>query len=187
MKDFLQKMSRRQHVWLITYICLMAALFSVGVIQEIHLRPRRPSVFSREMAIKQIASKLGVTEKALARELELPLNANKYQSLKNLGVDQSKFNQVVRHLLGHRNSMLKYYLFVIFVLRISFMDGGAYKPLSCHYRYPGMHPMRCLREGVSIAGNGRASEREIFPGRLFQLCPLSERLSRRCDSIYINN
>jgi polyferredoxin len=51
-----------------------------------------------------------------AREFDLSLNVNKYQSLKNLGVDQRKFNHVVRHLLGHRNSVLKYYLFAIFVL-----------------------------------------------------------------------
>jgi hypothetical protein len=66
---------------LTTCICLMAALFSAGVIQGIRIRPKRPTVFSREMAIKQIAPELGVTEKALARELELPLNVNKYQSL----------------------------------------------------------------------------------------------------------
>jgi hypothetical protein len=116
MKDFLQKMSRGQYAWLTTCICLMAALFSLGMIQEIRIQPKRPLVFSREMAIKQIAPKLGVNEKALAREFDLSLNVNKYQSLKNLGVDQRKFNHVVRHLLGHRNSVLKYYLFAIFVL-----------------------------------------------------------------------
>jgi ferredoxin len=115
-KDFLQSMSRRQHAWSMTGFCLMAVILSTGLIQEIHIPRKRPPALSMDMTIKQIAPRLGVTGKSLARELGLPLDVNKNKPLKETGIHRKTFEHVAKHLLGHRSSPLKYYLFAIFVL-----------------------------------------------------------------------
>ena len=68
------------------------------------------------MNIKQIAPKLGVTGRALARELSLPLDVPKNKPLANLGVSQGQLDHATAHLLSHRETMLKYYVFVALVL-----------------------------------------------------------------------
>lgn len=67
------------------------------------------------MSIKEIAPMLGVTPKALARELKLPLNVPKRKSLRSLGIQPEILNQSAAHLLSHRDRGLKYYVFVALV------------------------------------------------------------------------
>jgi ferredoxin len=66
--------------------------------------------------MKQIAPQLGVTGRSLARELGLPLDTPKDEPLEALGVTDEQLEHVVHHLLGHRESTLKYYAFVALVL-----------------------------------------------------------------------
>lgn len=115
-RQFLNSMSGRQHALLITGICLMAVLLSVGLIQEIRIPQKRISSVTTHMTIRQIAPKLGVTGKALARELALPLNANKHKPLNEMGIRHERLIHVVNHLIGHRSSPIKYYLFSALVL-----------------------------------------------------------------------
>jgi len=68
------------------------------------------------MSIKDIAPQLGVTGKALARELGLPLDVPKKKPLRQLRVEQDKLDRATTHLLSHRPSRLKYYVFAAIVL-----------------------------------------------------------------------
>ena len=113
---FLHRMSKRQYIWLIAGSCLVAMLLSIGFMAETSKPQIKPSAFSTEMTIKQIAPKLGVTGKALARELTLPLNIKKNVPLNALGIKKQKLQHVIEHLLGHTESFLKYYLFAAIVL-----------------------------------------------------------------------
>ncbi len=63
------------------------------------------------MSIKDIAPRLGVTGKALAKELKLPLNTPKNKSFKALGVTREQLNQVVDHLLSHIDTTVKYFIY----------------------------------------------------------------------------
>jgi len=87
--------------------------------------------FTPEMSIKQIAPKLGVTGRALARELSLPLDVSKKKPLANFGVSQGQLTHATSHLLSHRPAMLKYYIFaglvlfgLVFLTRLGRPDGA---------------------------------------------------------------
>jgi len=113
---YLTSLSGPQRAVLMAGICLMAVVLSVGVIQEFRLPKKRMPALTTDMTLRQIAPKLGVTGKALARELELPLNVNKNTPLKDLGVGHSVFDHTAKHLLGHQSSPIKYYVFATLVL-----------------------------------------------------------------------
>jgi hypothetical protein len=69
-----------------------------------------------EMTIQELAPKLGVTGKALAREFDLPLNVSKKNPVGNLGVTQERLERVAAHLRSHQATTLKYYVFAALVL-----------------------------------------------------------------------
>ena len=109
-------MSKRQYIWLIAGFCIITILLCLGFMQKTRKPQKEPSAFSTEMTIKQIAPKLGVTGKALARELKLPLHVKKNIPINAFGVQKKRLHHVVKHLLGHTESSLKYYLFAALVL-----------------------------------------------------------------------
>ena len=83
------------------------------------------------MTVQQIAPQLDVTGRSLARELGLPLDTPKNTPVKTLGVTEEQLGDVVHHLLGHRESTLKYYVFValalfalVFLARLGRPDGS---------------------------------------------------------------
>lgn len=75
--------------------------------------------------------KLDTTGKALARELGLPVDVPKAKPLRKLGVEQDDLDHVAEHLLSHRPSQLKYYVFaalvlwgLVFLIRLGRPDGS---------------------------------------------------------------
>ncbi|MFC1679848.1 4Fe-4S binding protein, partial [Elusimicrobiota bacterium] len=85
--------------------------------------------FTVDMSLKRIAPGLGVTGKALARELGLPLHAPKRRRLEDQGVSQERLDDAGEHLLSHRGATLKYYIFaalalfgLVFMLRLGRPD-----------------------------------------------------------------
>ena len=114
--EYFHQISRRQGLWFIAGICIIVLLLTIGILQKSGKPQGTPSVFSTEMSIKQIAPKLGVTGKALARELDLPLDVKKNIPVHELGVKKQKLSHVAEHLLGHTESFFKYYLFAAIVL-----------------------------------------------------------------------
>jgi NAD-dependent dihydropyrimidine dehydrogenase PreA subunit len=113
---FLRSMSKRQRIWLIAGVGLILALLLAGVMQGNRRPHPKPTAFSVDMTIQQIAPHLEVTGKALARELKLPLDVKKNVALVALGIKPEALDHVVGHLLGHTESLAKYYLFAATVL-----------------------------------------------------------------------
>lgn len=113
--SYFASLSKRQWSWLLGTLAMCAAIVAVGWVLE-PKGGRSSSSFTTAMSIRDIAPKLDVTGKALAREFGLPLDVPKGKPLKSLGVSQEDLDHVTSHLLGHRSSLLKYYVFAALVL-----------------------------------------------------------------------
>jgi len=109
-------LSRRQCVWLVVTLLAAVAIVAVGRFRQKPHAPVVPSDFTIQMSIKQIAPGLNVTGKNLARELRLPLDVSKTEPVQALGVTQEELDHAVHHLLGHRETTLKYYVFAALAL-----------------------------------------------------------------------
>ena len=103
-------LSIRQRLWLLGAVLGAVAIVAVGVLRRQPPPPVDPSEFTIQMSLKQVAPRLNVTGKNLARELGLPLDVAKGKPVEALGVTQDQLDHAVEHLLGHRESVLKYYL-----------------------------------------------------------------------------
>jgi ferredoxin len=113
---WLASLSHSQLLWLALVSVIGLAIVAVGVVRQKATAQMQPVAFTVAMTMKQIAPQLGVTGKSLAREFGLPLDAPKDQPLTALGVTEEQLEHVAHHLVGHRESTLKYYLFVALVL-----------------------------------------------------------------------
>ncbi len=117
MKKWYSKLSRNQKLWLFSGIFGM--IFVVGMCFILSSNPgsaKETSGFSTSMSIREMAPKLGVTGKALARELKLSLDVPKQSPVKELGITDAQLQHVVQHLLSHRDSFPKYYLYLALTL-----------------------------------------------------------------------
>ena len=115
------------------------------------------SEFTVEMTIGQIAPALEVTGKSLARELGLPLDVSKKKPLKALGVAQGQLDHAAEHILGHRETTPKYYVFaalvlfgLVYLVRLGRPDGAAVENRKTWYpRWP---YIVCLILAVGVCG-----------------------------------
>ncbi|NLF08450.1 MAG: 4Fe-4S binding protein [Pirellulaceae bacterium] len=114
--NYLSSLSKTQWVWLVGTLAVCAAVLAVGWVFEPDENQAPDAPFTTAMTIKDIAPKLEVTGKSLARELGLPLDAPKGKPLKKLGVAQTDLDEATAHLLSHRPTQLRYYVFVALVL-----------------------------------------------------------------------
>jgi len=112
---------------------------------------------SVEMSIRDIAPKLNVTGKALARELDLPIDVSKTKPLSTLGVKPDALEHTVHHLLSHRDTMLKYYVYaalvlggLVFLVRLGRPDRSDIRQRS--QWYPRMPYIAFLLVSVLVAG-----------------------------------
>jgi len=112
----LSKLSGRQRLWLVLTLLAAIAIVAVGWLRREAPTPVLPSEFTVEMSLKQIAPRFNVTGKNLARELGLPLDTSKTKPVKALGITQDQLDHAVEHLLGHRETALKYYVLAALVL-----------------------------------------------------------------------
>jgi len=114
--QYLTSLSKAQHLWLFGTLIVTVAIVAFGFMAE----PRDENVsvpsLTVEMSIQEIAPKLDATGKSLARELDLPADVSKATPLKQLGVKQDSLNHVAEHLLSHRPTQLKYYVYAALVL-----------------------------------------------------------------------
>ena len=109
------------------------------------------------MSIRDIAPKLGVTGKSLAREFGLPLDVPKGKPLKKLGVDQHDLDHVAAHLVSHQTGPMKYYVFaalvlgaLVFLTRLGRPDGSPASERKTWYPRP-VHIMALL-VAVAVCG-----------------------------------
>jgi ferredoxin len=136
---YLTRLSRKQYVWLIGTLMVAISIVAIGWVLEPRGETLHPSACTTDSSVKQIAPKLGVTGKALARELGLPLEVPKMKPLRQLGIEQDKLDNAVAHLASHRPTQLKYYVFaalvlwaVVFLGRLGRPDGS---PVSEHKQW----------------------------------------------------
>ena len=105
------RLSTRQRLWLAATLTTMIAIVSVGWVLEQQRGPAEVPSFSTDSTIRQIAPQIGTTGFAMAKELHLPRGVDKDTPLAELGVEQAELDEVAEHLLSHRGSPFKYYLF----------------------------------------------------------------------------
>jgi ferredoxin len=132
MRDFWPQLSSGQKAWFVAALVGPVLIIAVGVLCGPDREPLTARDFTPEMSIKEIAPKLGVTGRALACELGLPLGAPKKKPLAKLGVSQGQLDRAAAHLLSHRPTMVKYYVFaaltlfgLVFLTRLGRPDGAA--------------------------------------------------------------
>ena len=113
---WLMSLSHRQRIWLVATVVVALVIVVFGVFRKSADEDAPMPAFTVDMSISEVAAPLEVTGKSLARELGLPLDTSKKKPLKGFGITQQQLDAVVHHLLGHRETGLKYYVFVAMVL-----------------------------------------------------------------------
>ncbi len=108
--------SFKQRIWLFATVAGMLSIIVLGVVLNSSSESKESLHFNIDMSIQDIAPKLGVTGKAFARELKLSLDVSKQKPLKAFGVAPEELQHTTKHLLSHRDSMLKYYVYAALVL-----------------------------------------------------------------------
>jgi len=116
MSKWLSLLSARQRLWLIVTVLAVTIVSSVVVVMNSSKKETASETFTTDMSIQDIAPKLGVTGKALARELNLDLDVPKNKPIKGLGIKKGVLEHAVEHLLSHKDSSLKYYIFAVLVI-----------------------------------------------------------------------
>jgi ferredoxin len=125
------KPSGRQRLWLAGSLLAAVAIVGVGALRQKEADAPLASQFTVEMSLKEMAPQLNVTGKNLARELGLPLDTPKGAPVSALGVTQDELDHAIEHILGHRETMLKYHLFaalalfgLVYLVRLGRPDGS---------------------------------------------------------------
>ncbi len=103
-------------MWFMVSVVAALLISVLGILCEPDTPGQAGNQFTVNMSIREIAPKLGVTGKGLARELALPLDTPKKKPLNELGISQEQLEHATAHILSHRSTGLKYYLFAAIVL-----------------------------------------------------------------------
>ncbi len=109
-------LSWKQRIWMFGVFAIMIVIVLLGSLVEPEHETNIPANLSVDMSIRQIAHKLGVTPKSMARELNMPLNVSKKRPLYTLGVTDAELKPVLQHLFSHHNANIKYYIYIALVL-----------------------------------------------------------------------
>ncbi len=149
--------SSKQRVWLFGAVALMIIIIGAGIFLNRPAKLEKAVNVSVEMSIRDIAPKLNVTGKALARELDLPLDVSKTKPLNALDVEKDTLEHAAYHLLSHRDTVLKYYVYaalvlggLLFLARLGRPDNSDIKQRS--QWYPRMPYIALLLFSVLVAG-----------------------------------
>ena len=129
--SYLTRLSGPQRLWLAATLIAMITIVGVGWILEPKGDPVAAPSFTTDLTIRQIAPQIDTTGFALAKELELPSSVDKDTPLAELGVEQGQLDKVTAHLLSHRGSAFKYYVFaalslfgLVWLARLGRPDGS---------------------------------------------------------------
>jgi len=113
--SWFSQISFKQRVWLFVTIAGMFAIIVLGILLDSPSALKESISFNIDMSIRDIVPELGVTGKSLAREMELPLDVSKNKPVRTLGVTQEELDHAIEHILSHRDTVLKYYIFAALV------------------------------------------------------------------------
>ena len=111
MKQWLSSLSASQQKYLIGAFIAVVIIIAAGVIVNLPEEQVPDRTFTIDMSIRQIAPEIGVTGKGLARELKLPLDTPKKKPLKKSGITQQQLDHAVEHVLSHKSTTMKYFVF----------------------------------------------------------------------------
>lgn len=132
--SWFSQISFKQRIWLFVTVAGMFAIIVLGILRSPAIESKESISFNIDMSIRDIVPELGVTGKSLARELELPLDVSKNKPVKTLGVTQEELDHAIEHILSHRDTVLKYYVFaalvlwgLVFLVRLGRPDGSDVK------------------------------------------------------------
>ena len=151
------QISFKQKIWLFSILVGIFVIMTSGLFLSSPGESKETTDFNISMSIQNIAPKLGVTGKGLARELSLPLNISKNKSLNSLGVTGEELHHAAEHILSHRDNMLKYYVYAVlalwgflFLVRLGRPDGSDIK--NRRHWYPRTPYIVSLLLSVTVAG-----------------------------------
>ncbi|MEA3489245.1 MAG: 4Fe-4S binding protein [Candidatus Omnitrophota bacterium] len=151
------QISFKQRIWLFATVAGMLTITVLGILLSPSSKPKKLIDFNINMSIRGIAPKLGVTGKGLARELELPIDISKKKPLNLLNVTDEELHHAVEHILSHRDSILKYYIYaalvlfgLVFLTKLGRPDGSDVKRR--HKWYPRAPYIASLLLSVIVAG-----------------------------------
>ena len=114
---YLSSLSSRQKIWFIAILIVILLIGILGILCEPDkLSSQAGNQYTVNMSIQEIAPKLNVTGKGLARELALPLDTPKQRPLSELGISQEQLDHATEHILSHKSTNLKYFLFAAIVI-----------------------------------------------------------------------
>ncbi len=155
--SWFSQISFKQRIWLFATVAGMLAITVLGILLSSSSKPKESIDFNISMSIRDIAPKLGITGKGLARELELPIDISKKKPLNLLKVTGEELHHAIEHILSHRDSMLKYYIYAALVLfglafltKLGRPDGSDVKRR--HKWYPRAPYIIALLLSVIVAG-----------------------------------
>ncbi len=155
--SWFSQISFKQRIWLFSTLAGILAIVTLGILLNSTSTPEESIDFNVNMSIQDIAPKLGVTGKGLARELELPLDVSKKKPVQMLGVTYEELEHAIEHILSHRDSTLKYYVYavlfiwgLVFLVRLGRPDGSDIK--NRRYWYPRTPYISALLLSVIVAG-----------------------------------
>ena len=116
MKNWYLLLSPNQRTWLFASVLVMIIISMAGLLVQSESKEREVPHFTVANTIAEIVPGLGVTGKALARELKLPVDVPKRKPLKALGTSDEKLQEAVHHLLSHKDATSKYFIYAALVL-----------------------------------------------------------------------
>jgi len=157
MSKWFSLLSSKQKILFASTLVLVLALIIVAF-NFSSLKPSNHLInATTDMSIRQVAAKLGVTGKSLARELDLPIKISKNAPLKELNVSEQKLRSVVHHLAAHRETSAKYVVFIalclfglIYMLWLGKPEHAGFKQMK--FWYPRFPYLVVLISAVLIAG-----------------------------------
>lgn len=109
-------LSTRQRLEMLAIMLVMIIILGAGAVTNLPKEKKALETFTIDMSISNIAPKLEVTGKGLARELALPLDTPMEKPLNKFGISQGQLDHAVTHILSHRSTSLKYYVITAIVL-----------------------------------------------------------------------
>ena len=95
MYNWFSLLSTRQRSGMVAVALIIAVIFGVGVVANLPKEKPISEKFTIDMSIRDIAPKLEVTGKGLAREFGLPLETPKKKPLNKLGISQEQLDHTV--------------------------------------------------------------------------------------------
>ena len=155
--SWFSQISFKQRVWLFSTVAGMLAIIVLGILLDSPDELKEIANFNITMSIQDIAPKLGVTGKGIARELGLPLDISKKKPLSSFGVTDEKLEHAAEHILSHRDKILKYYIYaalfiwgLVFLVRLGRPDSSDIK--NRRGWYPRTPYVIALLFSVTVAG-----------------------------------